>query len=371
MIAMIPWYAALSFLVYHLANRISGRQAGIVATLLLALSPTFIYHSIFPLTQLPLATLLCAVIVLTLSYSAHPRLSTIAVIGTMIGVAILVRPSSVILLPVVPVLLWRIHSRGAIPFGILIPALILITPWMVHVKRTTGHFVFINYANSRNLFLGNNEWTPFYETWYYGSHLKGDDVPDRFKALDSSIPEHAPHEQDALYRAAALDHIVRRPDLFLLRTVNRVRCYFAFDTYTGTVLIKYARLPKLLGLATIATDALFYVIVMFFALYSSVCFGELGLSSRAIGIVWVISLAYAVPYWFSFSHPTYHFPIIPGLLAVGGGSGWRFFRNPGTEAGLLVSRIRTNKWLAASLAGLVAVQVEWVFHMLSRILGRA
>jgi hypothetical protein len=61
---------------------------------------------------------------------------------------------------------------------------------------------------------------------------------------------------------------------------------------------------------------------------------------------------YAIPYWMSKSHPTYHYPAL-GLMAVLAASAWK------------ASRDTTWAWTRGriALAVLAIIQVEWVWQM--------
>ncbi len=127
----------------------------------------------------------------------------------------------------------------------------------------TGRFVFINNANSQNIFYGNNPWTPLYRTWWYGSHKEPGDMPPEFEAAMTQINHGDPRQRDALFVKTAMDHIKARPDLFLLRSVNRVRVFMGFDTFTSA---QVARSNKKLGALVLAIDAGLYLLVTMLAL---------------------------------------------------------------------------------------------------------
>ena len=93
--------------------------------------------------------------------------------------------------------------------------------WMARAHAMTGRFVFVNSANSENVYQ-QQPWTPLYRTWWFGSHKhRGDPgVPDGFVDDYHDIGAHAAGERDRLFMARALESHVRRPDLFAIRTVT-------------------------------------------------------------------------------------------------------------------------------------------------------
>src|SRR5262249_3834990 len=142
-------------------------------------------------------------------------------------------------------------------------AALLIAAWEVTAHARTGRWVFINDANSQNLFYGNNPWTPLYRTWWFGSHKAGEpDVPDAYVALHKQIAELPPGQRDRAFTRVAVRHILERPDLFVVRTLARVQVYFAFDSFAGSFLMRRAGGGRALGLAALGLDALAYLFVM-------------------------------------------------------------------------------------------------------------
>jgi len=363
MAAMIPWYVAFSAVLFALVMRIGGRRAANIALWAFALYPAFIYHSVVPLTQLPVAACLLLVALLVLVLRGRQSLSIPAAIGAALGAAVLMRPSVVFLAAGVPIFImvrWRSVKGGLVALGV---AAALVAPWLVKVKVMTGDFVFVNYATSRNLYIGNNEWTPLYKTWWLGSRNEAGVVPRGFAAEDARIRALPPAEEERAYRALATDHIQSEPGRFAVRTLNRIRGYFAFDTYTGTVLGKFCKLPAALGLSVIALDALFYIALMALSIVAFHAPRGLGTGrvTRAT-LLWIVA-AYAVPHWIAFSHPMYHIPVVP-LLAIPGAVLLAQLGGMDRQA-LATARqsLRRRRAMLIVLAVFFAVQVEWAIVM--------
>lgn len=315
--------------------------------------------------MMPAATLVLALayVLLRMKESKRYAIRETVLAGAIVGAAALVRPSSLSLLPTLLVPGWRSRRRliAIAAGGIMTLAVVL--AWVVEAHRIFGQWIPVNYANTRNFWLGNNPWTPLYKTWIFGSHEAGPMIPDDYLRFDREILELPVETRDAHYRHAAWTYVRARPDLFLLRTFNRARCYFAFETATGTTLITYFGAPKIAGLAFIVGDMLFYLPILFgtilFLLLPSTT------ADRSIPIL-AVALGYALPYWLAFSHPSYHFPIIPlgmactAALAAKLGAGevsWRrdvlpIVRSPRGAILLLVAAY---------------IQVEWVVVMFDRV----
>jgi len=357
--SMLLLYLGLSAVVWLLAYRLQGRATANLALLLIALAPTQILHAVTPLTQLPTAFLLVAAVLSAWRASDAPTWAPLASMGLCLGALVLVRPPSALVclgLPLALVFLTRPRRvRAALVPLALAAALVGAWTWKAHAM--TGRFFFINNANAQNLFYGNNPWTPLYRTWWFGSHKAGEpDVPTQFVALHRSIGAHPPAERDRLFTRTALDHIRARPDLFVLRSLNRLQVYFAFDTYTGSFLIKRGGAGRLPGLLVLGVDALVYLLVVAAALAFFAAHWPLEPPGRRlVTLALAAALLYSVPYWLSFAHPTYHFPIVPLFLPFAAA----FAVQP--------APIRRRYLFWGGLTALALIQVPWVITMASRV----
>jgi hypothetical protein len=247
--------------------------------------------------------------------------------------------------------------------------------------------VFINNANSQNIFYGNNPWTPLYRTWWYGSHKEPGDMPPDFAAELYRI-NHSPG-RDALFVKTATDHIEARPDLFLLRTVNRVRVYWGFDTFTSA---QVAKIDRKLGALVLALDASLYLLVTFLALLLPAVVlssgkGWAGLLQSAtpghalpdpgaakawavdrkqmLAMLVTISVLYAFPYFLAFSHPTFHVPTTALVGMIGAVSGVALLETGFGPIWRGLAR-RPRRWTVVALLAYLAIQVEWAASVIQR-----
>ncbi len=368
--SMLLFYLIFSYAIFRLTKEITSIQTANITVLLFAIFPTYIFHSVEPYTQLPTATYLVVAAYLIVLSNKKQNLVYSILLGITIALLILTRASSIILLGLIP--LYLIFKNRNLRSAVLLflVALVVVFGWVGKVHQMTGRWIFINEANSANFFFGNNPYTPLYKTWWFGSHGEGDpEVPTAYRELLSSIRDNEAQIQDKLFFQVALNHIKTRPELFLIRTINRVRNYFAFDTFTGSALINSYSFNNFLGLAVIAIDALFYCAIMLLALRYMF---TLQLNSNQFdyfALFMLLALGYAAPYWISFSHPTYHFPIIPlfGVLASA------------LTARIIEAKHRQISWSWIPQSGrkkysfliiclvFIFTQIEWVLVMWSRI----
>ena len=232
--SMLVVYMALAGLLYVLAREVSGRKAANLCLAVFSVYPTFVHQSVEPLTQLPTAACLVAIAYLVIRMCKQPTWRASLLLGFVLGCAALVRASSLLLALGVPAYVLIRTRKTALAITPLAISFAIVSLWLFKAHRMTGHVVIINYANSRNLFLGNNAYTPLYKTWWLGSHAGSEGaVPPEFDAMIEAIRANPPHVQGKLYTRYAMEHVFSRPDLFLVRTASRLRTYFAFDTYTG------------------------------------------------------------------------------------------------------------------------------------------
>lgn len=368
--SMLLFYLFFSFTVFWLTKEISSIKTANLTVLVFTIFPTYIFHSVETYTQLPTATYLVIVAYLMVLINKKPHWAYPILLGVILGLLILTRASSIILLGLIP--LYIIIKTRKFSYA-LIPVLVsfaIVFSWIGKVHQMTERWIMVNEANSVNFFIGNNSYTPLYKTWWFGSHGEGDpEVPTAYREMLSNIRSNPPQIRDKLFLQAALNHITSRPDLFLIRTINRIRNYFAFDTFTGSALISSYSSNKFLGLIVIFLDAMFYCAIM---LLATRYMFELHLTLSQIEyiiLLLLLAVGYAAPYWLSFSHPTYHFPVIPlfGILAA-----------------ILITRVIESKqnkiswsWIPSDnrkkyfffIVGLIFLytQIEWVLVMWSRI----
>jgi hypothetical protein len=373
--SMLLWFLALGLLGYRLVLDVSreerwteegGRRAHFAANLYLALFacyPVYVLSSVETMSHLPAAAGLLATALLTLRVARGAGTGTAVVLGGVLGFTALIRPTSLVLLVGVPVYLAVRLKKPLLPLTAFLPAAGIVGLWLLVAHRMTGHFVFINQANTWNLFLGNNPYTPLYKTWWLGSHVGGESGwPAGFRRLVGEINVLPAHLRSGRYAAVAWEEITGRPDLFGVRSLSRVRTYLATDSFTGSHLVKIFGLPLWMGLAAIAVDGAFYVGIVG-AVIAALFAGEKALPGKdALTVLLGTALLYALPYFASFSHPTYHTPTTPLLGAVAAVFAVRLRRGDDVWEKLKKTRRRRiGLWVVAAL--FAAIQIEWLVVM--------
>jgi hypothetical protein len=299
---------------------------------------------------------------LLLRYLDGDRKGTLPRLGLVLGCLVLLRPSSILLCLLVPA--WILFQRRKVMAAavVLVFSLALPAAWVYYASNAQGRLVPVNDANSRNFFLGNNPWTPEYKTWYLGSHWAGaPEIPTAFRKTLDSLDALPVESRGKAYMAAAGAHIQAQPGRFLLQSFNRLKVFFAFDSFTGARLHPPTGAYPMVGKLVLAMDAVLFslVLVGWILVVLGGWKGELPGNVRWLSVA-VVAM-YALPYVFSFSHPSYHLPVLPLMAALGlvPVSLWIFpkgrpFRLPkGGKAW----------WAVALVLVVLALQIEWVLRM--------
>ena len=345
-LAMLGLWALFCWGFYRLAKALQVEGWAWIGLLLFGLSPVAVQMSLDPLTEMPVGALLLVGLSAGVVCLGRASAWEYGLMGGAFGLMALVRPSALPLALVVPLLCAVRSRRWVMNVGAAALALALVGGWMVEAHRMCGAWV-INTANGKNLWYGNNADTPNYRTWYFGSHHGSAEIEryPEFGAVTNRLSGLPAVEQNAAYQKLAVEYVESHPGRFVVRTANRVRCYFGFDTFTAIALRETARrwFWPVLGV-----EALIYCGLMGFAFFWIASAPKEFWRSWEVWVVACAVLFYGAPYWVSMSHPTYHFPVVAPILLLGF-VGWKWGRK--SLAG----------WIAVGV--FLAVQVEWVLHM--------
>lgn len=141
------------------ASRAFGRRAGIAAGLVLALQGPLVYTEVSLLGEGLLLFLLAGT--LAVYFLVRPPLARGALAGLLLGLAALVRPTALVLLPVLAagLLLGKRDDRRAAAgaAGLLLAACLLVVgPAVWKISRVNGSFVPIQGYGGLNFYIGNS-----------------------------------------------------------------------------------------------------------------------------------------------------------------------------------------------------------------------
>lgn len=320
-VAMIVLSSLQTAIVCALTYQATGKvRVAALSAWLWALYPPSVLLVFQPYSQHLAAFALAAVAWSGLNWFRTQSWGWLVTLGVFLGIGCLTRPSlmSVVLLTACTTFVVAIAryglNRKTIGTGLLQAMLVcgtagaVLTPTILHNARTGGGYS-LSTNNERNFFLGNNPYTPWYKTSHFAQrHL--DELPADARSYLLSYYDR-PNARTAM-KAAAVQHIASRPDLALLRTLNRARAFWGFD-YLGSRVIQATIQPhRIASLLVLVAEAGGYCLVMVCALLALARFQ--GQMNRTI-IAWYLALAcaYAGPYCLAFSSGTYHFPVM-GLM---------------------------------------------------------
>ncbi|HEV2248838.1 MAG TPA: glycosyltransferase family 39 protein [Terriglobia bacterium] len=368
--AILPIYVVFTAILYLLMKQVVTLRAANLAAFIFVFYPPYVRDSFNPSTEYPAAACVMGIVLFMTIAERKPSFAPIALTGLALGALILIRPSSLLVAAFVCYYLFRRLRSVKIAVAPLVIAAILVSAWMWKAYTLTGRFVAINDSNSQNLFWGNNPYTPLYATWGEAQGEIG--ISEGYRSLLAGIDRESPQARDRLYTELALDHIRSRPDLFVLRTLNRARAYFGFPVHYGeplkSVLGKQSRMWAAI-LLTVA-DLLFYWALMALAIVFLFNAEEAPLVSDHRLCLLGTALAYALPYWVSISQPRYNFPVVP-LLAVFAVTLLDFFLQPRASEVLLPIResARRRYAMLLVLAAFAYIQIEWIYVNYFRLRG--
>jgi hypothetical protein len=352
--AVLTWWLLFCWGTWRLSVDVGVKRIAWLVLLVFAVAPAEIHFSIEPMTQMPAAALLVLAMSAAVRCAKGAGWGEYLMLGGSLGVLSLVRPSVLPLLVVLPALVVVRRKSLLRPVAAVALGCVLIFGWMVRAHELSGAWV-VNTSNGQNLYYGNNPWTPMYRTWYFGSHAK----PGSEEILE--FPEYAATlarvsalpavKRSAAYQKLAVSYVEHNPGAFVLRTLNRVRCFWGFDTFTAANLRSVPGWMHKLFAPVLALDAVCFLAIAGFALYWIAC------APRSFWREWDTWLLggtiflYSLPYWVTMSHPTYHFPVMAPLALLG-------VKARQAAAG---TERRWPAWVG--LAALVLIQVEWVFYL--------
>lgn len=288
-------------------------------------------------------------------------LASLLCLGFSLGVGCLARPSMMSLvllslcgtfaLAVITPGSWRKRLAAASVQSLILclTAAAVVGPTILHNARTGGGYS-LSTNNERNFFLGNNPHTP----WYKTSHFAQRPLDQLSPEVQAYLLSH--YEQlnrRSAMKAAALQHIMDRPDLAVLRTLNRARAFWGFDYLASRMIQATAHPNRLVLLLVLAAEAGSYCLVMASAL---VALAQFTAKINRTTLIWFLAviIAYAAPYCLAFSSGSYHFPVM-GLVVPFAAIGIDSLRRQGWRQAVRSVRV----WSVLLL--FVAMQAEYAY----------
>jgi 4-amino-4-deoxy-L-arabinose transferase-like glycosyltransferase len=156
---------ALALVIFKVAKLIFSESVGLLGAPLVAFHPGFVYYDVFNLLPLSIDSFFIATIaLLLLKHKDKLTIVSISLLGALIGIAMLSRGITGVLLPlvIVYVLLFArnlsIRKRLLMALCIAGASFIVLAPWLVRNYLIHKQFVFISSSGSENFWRGNNRY---------------------------------------------------------------------------------------------------------------------------------------------------------------------------------------------------------------------
>jgi 4-amino-4-deoxy-L-arabinose transferase-like glycosyltransferase len=268
--------------------------------------------------------------------------------GLAAGYAALTRPSSL----TVPIALavagavWvrRRRATGHPPDGrrlfasgtvAAVVAMAVVLPVALHNRSAGGGFT-VSTNNERNLFLGNNRYTPLYKTSQFGQRTL-DELPPDVRAYLQGF-QNRPDARSAMLHEA-LSYMAGHPVQTLVRTVNRVQAFWGFDYVLSREVQKAKGWGDSKVLPLLALEAGGYLLVAVFAILGLALAWDRVTPAAAV-LVLLMVLAFQIPYAIAFAVGFYHAAVIGFLFPfAAAGAGALLDRRPPLRTALRRARV--------------------------------
>ena len=210
--------------VFGLARRVFGTGSALVAALICALYP---YYVFMPATVLGTTwfgfLLLAATYALYIAQEKNSQFLYV-LSGLLFGVLVLTRPTAAVL--VLAAALWLFYKKGRPRYRTLKPlallvgtAFLIVTPWMARNQQAVGSFA-ISTNGGRNLWLGNNP---------QATASSGSVIPLPENLADKIAGAASEKEKDSLYKMEALRFIKSHFVGFITLSFKKAVAFWRLD----------------------------------------------------------------------------------------------------------------------------------------------
>lgn len=255
----------LALTVFKIATIVFNELVGLLATGLVAFHPGFLYYDVFNLLPLSIDSFLIAAITfLVLKYKERPTLKSMSLIGGLIGVAVLSRGITGVLLPLVIIYFVFAGSfcpkyRLKIVTCILCGTFLVLAPWLIRNYVVHKQFVFIASTSGENFWRGNN----LYATGTSYDQKKTEILelwPQTFKEKVLAMNE---MQQQQFFEREALSFIRANPGMAASLYAKKVFYFWWFSPQSGTIYpTNYSAIYRLYYIVIVS----FFIVGLIFAL---------------------------------------------------------------------------------------------------------
>ncbi|MGE5834655.1 MAG: glycosyltransferase family 39 protein [Acidobacteriota bacterium] len=206
-------------LVGLLAGRLAGRRAATVAAFLAAAYPPLVWVAAYAWSEAiawPIGLLLVWLFDRAVERNGRSAWRLAAATGVLCGVAILIRPSTLLFVPLALVwLAW--HRRLAFALALIVGAALVVAPWSARNTREYGRFVLVATEGGVTFWTGNHPRARGEGDLASNPHLKLES-----QALRRQYPSLSEEAMEPVYYREAMSWIRSHPIDWLLLELRKV-----------------------------------------------------------------------------------------------------------------------------------------------------
>ncbi|MGC7871938.1 ArnT family glycosyltransferase [Desulfosporosinus sp. SYSU MS00001] len=297
--------AASAVVAFKTGELLFGKRYAWIPYVLTLGYPLFAFWEMYVLTETTYVFAIWLFLYCSARYAreiGRPKMSTLLILGVVIGVSNLVRPLLLLYFPVMGFWIfwmkgWRLKQALRDFMLILFMTVLVMSPWWIRNELKYHQFIAVSNYGSYEFYLGNNPRT--ITNSYFVM-----DQPSYDPAVKARIDKLPLLEQEKEYKSLGVSFIVSHPVLFLERTLAKEK-----NLFWQPVSSQEGQAYKMKG------DSLdkWYLL--------------LGLSGIILSIVWLKKYSFLLLYilYYSFivsmitvvSGGRYRLPVMPAMILVG------------------------------------------------------
>lgn len=297
--------AASAVLAYKTGEILFGKRYAWIPYGLTLGYPLFAFWGMYVLTEATYVftiTLFLYLIALYAKEVDRPKLKTLLLLGTAIGISNLVRPLLLLYFPVLGFWIlwakrWRMKTALRDFAVIVMMTVVVMSPWWIRNVIKYHQFIAVSNYGSYEFYLGNNPLTITDKYFYFAQPSFDPEVKARIEKLPIS-------EQEEEYKQLAVSYIVQHPVLFLQRTFAKER-----NLFWQSVLPLEGQLYKMKGVLLDKWYLLLGLIGVFLSLFS--------LRKYSFLLLFIVYYSFIVSMFTVVDGARYRLPVMPAMILLG------------------------------------------------------